>query len=462
MRYVGTGVALLFAVAIGYLLGQSGPQDAAAQDASPVKAKKSRDVYYPGTEDLAPDEMRIVACGTGQPSVRPKQAAACFLVELGNGDKFLFDIGSGSHERIAAQKIPYDYIDKVFIGHLHVDHFGDLPSFWLGGTVMNRLTPLRVWGPSGATPEFGTKRCMELMEKMYAWDIGTRAGFVDFRGGQLEVHEFDYKGVNQVIYDENGVVIRSIPAIHAIDGAVSFILEWNGLKLVYGSDTYPNKWYREHAKGADVAIHECFLPATLLVTKQGFTPLEGLNVGTQAHTSPEQFGKVMSLVKPRLAIGFHFYNDFDIAPEVRRRILKTYDGPLSLERAPADPVFVGRVLRVQHRAGRLLERVDVKRAGGGWNRADHLSAGERHRAANRRASVGQEVHEVDLRADLVPRPPFVPRRFDDARRAGQGRFVDETLEPAEAPEFSRRDANGFRDPRDERVVVQGAYDGFHA
>ena len=102
------------------------------------------DVYYPGTEELAPDEMRVVACGTGMPSPRPKQAAACFLVELGNGDKFLFDIGAGSHERIAAQKIPYDYLDKVFIGHLHVDHFGDLASFWLGGTTMNRLTPLRV------------------------------------------------------------------------------------------------------------------------------------------------------------------------------------------------------------------------------------------------------------------------------------------------------------------------------
>ncbi|MCZ6787532.1 MAG: MBL fold metallo-hydrolase, partial [Planctomycetota bacterium] len=129
MRYLGSGIVILFAVAVGYLLGQSGPQDAAAQDASPVKAVADRDVYYPGTEDLAPDEMRIVACGTGMPSVRPKQAAACFLVELGNGDKFLFDIGSGSHERIAAQKIPYDYIDKVFIGHLHVDHFGDLASF---------------------------------------------------------------------------------------------------------------------------------------------------------------------------------------------------------------------------------------------------------------------------------------------------------------------------------------------
>ena len=165
---------------------------------------------------------------------------------------------------------------------------------------------------------------------MYVWDIGTRSGVIDFRGGQLEVHEFPFDGVNKVIYDENGVVIRSIPAVHGLDGAVSFILEWNGLKFVYGSDTIPNKWYVEHAKGADVAVHECFLPPTLLVTKQGFAPMEALMVGTQGHTSPEQFGKVMSLVKPRLAVGYHFYNDFDIEPEVRRRARKTYDGPLDL------------------------------------------------------------------------------------------------------------------------------------
>ncbi|MBW2552884.1 MAG: MBL fold metallo-hydrolase [Deltaproteobacteria bacterium] len=297
---------------------------------SPTKALPERDMYFPGTEDLAPDEMRITACGTGMPSARPKQAAACFLVELGNGDKFLFDIGSGSHERIAAQKIPYDYLDKVFIGHLHVDHYGDLPTFWLGGTVMNRLTPLRIWGPSGSEPKYGTKYAMERMKEMYIWDIGTRSGVIDFRGGVLEINEFDYKAVNGIIYNENGVVIRSIPAVHGLDGAVSFILEWNGLKFVYGSDTAPNKWYVEHAKNADIAIHECFLPPTLLITKQGFAPLEALNVGTLGHTSPEQFGKVMSLVTPRLALGYHFYNDFDTQPEVIDRVRKTYDGVLSL------------------------------------------------------------------------------------------------------------------------------------
>ena len=329
-KLITSTLILVTFLGLGYYVGRSDSLTSEARAASSHGAAEEMDVYYPGTEELGPDEMRVVALGTGMPSPRPKQAAACWLVELGNGDKFFFDIGAGCHERIAAQKISYDLIDKVFIGHLHVDHYGDLPSFWLGGTTMNRLVPLRIWGPSGQTPEYGTAYAMARMQEMYIWDIGTRAGVIDFRGGQLEVNEFDYKGVNEVIYDENGVVIRTIPAIHALDGAVSFILEWNGLKFAYSSDTFPNKWWLEHTVGADISIHESFLTTKLLVEKQGFDPLEALIVGTQAHTSPEQFGKVMAETQPRLAVGYHFQNDFDTGAEARERIRKVYDGPLAL------------------------------------------------------------------------------------------------------------------------------------
>ncbi len=46
---------------------------------SPTKGvpESEMNVYYPGSEDLKPDEMRVVALGTGMPSARPKQAAAC-------------------------------------------------------------------------------------------------------------------------------------------------------------------------------------------------------------------------------------------------------------------------------------------------------------------------------------------------------------------------------------------------
>jgi ribonuclease Z len=274
--------------------------------------------------------MRVVALGTGMPNARPKQAAACWLVELGNGDKFLFDIGTGSAERLSAMKIPMDYLDKLFIGHLHSDQVGDFDALWIGGNVANRMVPLRVWGPSGHKPEFGTKYFVEKLREAYTWDIGSREGNKDTRGLALKVTEFDYKQENVVVYEENGVVIKSFPAIHALDGSISYTLEWKGLKFAYSSDTYPNKWWMEFATDADIAIHECFAPPKVLVEKQKFPPGTALNVGTQVHTSPAQFGKVMSMIKPRLAVGYHFFNDYDTAPLVLEQVRETYDGPLAL------------------------------------------------------------------------------------------------------------------------------------
>ncbi len=289
-----------------------------------------RDVYYPGTEKLGPDEMRVIACGTGMPNQRPKQAAACWLVELGNGDKFLFDIGTGSSERISALRIPYDSLDKVFIGHLHSDHFGDLDALWIGGVVAGRINKLRVWGPDAPREEWSTAYALDLLQKMYQWDLATRSGVIDRRGLEMEVNQFDRLGINAIIYDVNGVVIRTVPAIHGTDGPVSFILEWNGLKFAFSSDTYPNKWWIEHTKDADISIHECFLPPNILVERFGFAPIEALQVGTQGHTAPAQFAKVMALTEPRLAVGYHFFNDFDTAPEILRQIRMVYDGPLAL------------------------------------------------------------------------------------------------------------------------------------
>ncbi|MHC5184739.1 MAG: hypothetical protein ACYSPI_10760, partial [Planctomycetota bacterium] len=153
---------------------------------------------------------------------------------------------------------------------------------------------------------------------------------VDFRGYSIEVEEFDYKGENAVIYENNGVTIRSFPAIHSIDGPVSFSLEWKDLKFVFGSDTYPNKWFVEYAKDADIVVHECFVAVPDLVRKMGFTPEQALVVGTQIHTAPEAFGKIMTEIKPRMAVAYHFFKDFDTTSEINDRIRTTYEGPLSL------------------------------------------------------------------------------------------------------------------------------------
>jgi len=308
------------------------PANALALDKSsfsPTGATKDLNVYYPGTEDLAPDEIRVIACGSGMPMPRLKQAAPCFLIELGNGDKFIFDMGTGSMERIYALGIPLDYLDKVFLTHLHGDHMGDLPGFYVYGPQNNRSKPLRVWGPAGGgtRPEWSTKTAMDHMQKFWGWMTGTLVGTIDTTAFKIDVTEYDWSKVNNVIYDHNGVVIRSLPAIH-FEQAASFILEWNGLKLAYMGDSLPNKWWIKHANGADLAIGECFLPPDLAARKWGFTPQEALNAVTTIHANAVFSGKVMAMTKAKHNVAYHFQNDADTLPIVMNAVESVYDGPV--------------------------------------------------------------------------------------------------------------------------------------
>ena len=297
---------------------------------SPTGEAPDRYVYYPGSEELVKDEVRITVCGSGLPAARRGQAATCWLVETGNGDKFLFDIGTGSMANIAAMMIPYQYLDKVFLTHLHTDHWGDMDALWAGGWTAGRPNKLKVWGPSGATPDMGTKSALEYFSKSNNWDYQTRAFKINPTPGQFEIHEFDYKQENKVVYQENDVTIRSWPAIHAGDGPVSYALEYGGMKIVIGGDTFPNKWFIEYAQDADFVVHECMPTPEQMVTYYNQPPQLAWRASGGFHTSPPAFGKVMSMLKPRHAVAYHFFNEEGTRYDIYEQIRTTYDGPLSL------------------------------------------------------------------------------------------------------------------------------------
>ena len=285
--------------------------------------------YYPNTEKIGKDEMRITALGTGMPNQSPSNVAASFMVELGNGDSFLFDLGTGATDRLAGLEADYSKLDKVFASHLHTDHVGDIAALWVGGWLGGRYTPLNVYGPSGATPELGTKVHIDHIRGAWAWDVTSRAGTLPNAGGEIVAHEFDFSKT-AVIYDQNGVKVTSFPAIHIRDGSVSFRLDWNGLSFVFGGDSVPNKWFMKEAKGADVVVHECFFTPEQWMRIAGFPYKQAYWVTTLIHTPPEGFGKLMSEVKPRLAVAYHYWNHRDIELDLFEGVRKTYDGPLAM------------------------------------------------------------------------------------------------------------------------------------
>ena len=289
---------------------------------------QDRYVYYPGTEVLDKDEVRVIACGTGMPEQRRGAASACFLFEFGNGEKMIFDLGSGSMRNIASLMIPYEYLTKIFLSHLHTDHWGDLAALWAGGWTAGRPGPLEIWGPSGETPEMGTKYAIDGFMQANNWDFQTRAYKITPIPGNIMVHEFDYKAENAVIYDKNGIVVRSIPAIHAGDGPVSFIIEYAGLKMVFGGDTSPNKWFVKYTKDADFVIHEAFGNPEIYTTMMSQPAQLSWRMCCEFHTSGQSFGKIMSEINPRHAVAYHSVEE--LLPSVRAGIQETYDGPLSL------------------------------------------------------------------------------------------------------------------------------------
>lgn len=144
-------------------------------------------------------------------------------------------------------------------------------------------------------------------------------------------HEFDYKQENEVVYEKNGVRITSFPAIHVLDGSASYRLDWNGLSFVFGGDSVPNKWFVKYAKGADIVIHEC------IYTPEGMNQFYGWNnmrtatyVAAYIHTPPSAFGKVMSAVRPRMAVAYHALLLPDLLQQSTEAIRMTYDRPLSI------------------------------------------------------------------------------------------------------------------------------------
>ena len=282
--------------------------------------------YVVGTEELAANEMRITFCGTGMPYPVYQQASACVIVELGNGDVFIFDIGADSISRINGMKIDIDKLNKIFLGHLHLDHAGDLGIMWAQGGWAGRSVPLEVYGPSGPNHELGTAVFVENTLAAGQWDLESRKVGIPTVGMAINTHEFEWDQT-QIVYEENDVTITSFPAIHVIDGAVSFRLDWNDLSMVFSSDTVPNKFLVENSQDVDVLIHEGFIPAETMSEITGM-PLEyAITVSEEFHTPPDAAGIVFDLTQPRFAVLYHVILTQEVITESFELLRTTYDGP---------------------------------------------------------------------------------------------------------------------------------------
>jgi ribonuclease Z len=292
----------------------------------PTPSVKNTSTFLPQTETLGPDEMRITFMGSNPWPPRMTQAGTCIMVETGNGKRLFFDFGPGCLRNIVAHQIPIPEINDIFITHLHIDHYGDLPYLWQFAPFNGRWVPLRVTGPSGPTPEMGTAAMCDHMTKMGLWtSMWSIGGMAD--GYEIDVNEFDYADDGGICYDQDGVTVTHWRRSHMLDGASAYRLDWNGLSFVWTGDGKADELTAEYAKGADVFVSELIVDTINLMAVQfGISPRMAALTIDNLHTPHYAVGYLANLVQPRIAMATHLSFDRPLIGEMMSGIRMHYNG----------------------------------------------------------------------------------------------------------------------------------------
>ena len=333
------------------------------------ESSKSNLWFYPG-EELIDGQMRVTLMGTGWGNVvSPSQKGPSVFVELGNAnqDSFVFDVGPGCILNYNAMGIPMSRMNRIFISHLHMDHCSDLPFIYaFGPNLGDRFEPLQIFGPSGpklldsnneeTDITLGINNMIEGMKQFTQWHTTSfqtmSSGAARSYDLQDRVTEFDYRVCGGIVFEAGNpginsdhIVIRSFPALHIIDGAVSYRLEWSPeglskyLVLVYSGDTLPNDFMLEFGKNADLLIHETAPSINSVMNGAGATEEQAVAIVSSSHTPANSLGSILAKTKPKLGVTTHSPMDprsiEDLIVGVRQGIDKA-----EAQEAQANPDYV--------------------------------------------------------------------------------------------------------------------------
>jgi ribonuclease Z len=233
--------------------------------------------------------MKIVFLGTGGTYPSKVRNVTSIAVQL-PGEIVMFDCGEGTQRQIMRSPVSFMKIRKVFISHLHADHFLGLPGMVQSMSLNGREEDLQVFGPKGTAETV---------------DSALNLGY--FKSG-FKVSAKDLKKEGTMRFP--GYTVRFAPADHSIP-ALAYSLEEDqrpgrfdlararklgipegplyrrlqegrsvvvggkkispdevlgpprpGRKVVYSGDTKPSAKVTKLAEGADVLIHDCTLDSS--------------------------------------------------------------------------------------------------------------------------------------------------------------------------------------------------------
>lgn len=187
--------------------------------------------------------MRITVLGSGDAFNSGGRRHSGYLVESGR-TSFLLDCGATTLLALKDLKIPAERIDFIAISHMHGDHFGGLPFFFLESLYQQpRSRPLVITGP----PNLQTR-----VESLY------RAMF-----GELAERPLTFPIVYRELRadctaDVDTVELTPFVVPHLEkETCFGYRVRLDGKTLLYSGDCGWNENLVRYSQGADVFICEC-------------------------------------------------------------------------------------------------------------------------------------------------------------------------------------------------------------
>lgn len=145
---------------------------------------------------MQPFKIRILGCGSALPTLR--HSASSQLVEI-RGKVFMVDCGEGTQVQVRRARIHFNKIVAIFISHLHGDHCFGLIGLISSFGMLGRTAPLHVYAPKGFAP---------ILEQQLDF-------FCNGLDYDVHIHDVDAAWAN-VVYEDNGVLVESIPLDHRV------------------------------------------------------------------------------------------------------------------------------------------------------------------------------------------------------------------------------------------------------
>ena len=271
-------------------------------------------------DPAGPARTKIVLLGTGTPNAEPGRSGTAIAIVV-DDTPYLIDCGPGVVRRAnAARQLGVDALrpsnlKHLFITHLHSDHTLGYPDLIFTPWVLERDTPLNVFGP------VGTQNMTDHVLAAYDEDIHIRIDGLEpanTNGYKVNVTEIRAG----VVFRDDNVTVKAFPVRHgAWKHAFGFRFETPDRVIVVSGDTTPTPELINSARGCDVLLHEVYSKAAF---DRRLPVWQRYHAGS--HTSTEELADIANSTQPGLLVLYHqlFWGATD--QDLLREIGQSYSG----------------------------------------------------------------------------------------------------------------------------------------